>query len=337
MLFESRPIVYAGRFDAFSIYSNLQFELHESLLRQVKGLMKIGTARHITDVGFAGDHDQIRPESSDCAMGIHIPRRIIQTGKSYPRGVKTRALVNTMRLLHPDYEYIFFDDVQVDEFITREFPQYRRVYDSFRFPIQKFDFFRYLAVYRYGGFYFDLDVLLASNLSGLLDYSCVFPFESITLSEYLRRQCGMGWEIGNYGFGASPTNPFLKAVIENCVRAQRDPKWAGQAFPKNIPFSKAKNTVLFTTGPGLVSRTLAENPELARSVKVLFPDDVSNPANWYSFGDLGVHLMESSWRPKGQFFRKKLMLGMEQRKRRALLKESASFPKMNKSQNQTIL
>lgn len=298
--------------------------------------MKISTFHHRPDGMLAGGHNQVRPEIGHSAIGQPIPKRIIQTGKSVPREVKSRAMVNAMRLLHPDYEYLFFDDAQVDEFITGHFPQYRCVYDTFRFPIQKFDFFRYLAIYKYGGFYFDLDVLLATSLSGLLEYGCVFPFESITLSEYLRMQCGMGWELGNYGFGASPAHPFIEAIIENCVRAQRDPTWAAEAFPRRIPFSKAKNAVLFTTGPGLVSRTFAENSKLAQSVTVLFPDDPSDPANWYYFGDFGAHFMDSSWRPKGRFFRRKLTLIVEQWKLRGLLKRSTCFPKMPNCEHQTV-
>ena len=50
---------------------------------------------------------------------------------------------------------------------------------------------------------------------------CVFPFEELTLSRLLRHH-GIDWEIGNYAFGAEAGHAFLEAVIENCVRAQRD-------------------------------------------------------------------------------------------------------------------
>jgi hypothetical protein len=257
-------------------------------------------------------------------MSQPIPKRIIQTGKSLPTSVKTRAMVGSLRLLHPDFEYLFFDDSQVEEFIGQEFPNYRHVYDSFRLPIQKFDFFRYLAIYKLGGFYFDLDVMLASSLSPLLESGCVFPFEGLTTSEYLSAQHDMPWEIGNYGFGAAPGHPFVQAIIENCVRAQRDPGWAALAMPKYLPLSRAENHVLFTTGPGLVSRTLAENPELAKSVKILFPDDLSDPGNWHCFGDIGVHLMDSSWRPRSGRLRKQLKLKFERWKRASLFKQGRS-------------
>ncbi len=228
-----------------------------------------------------------------------IPRRIIQTGKSAHQPLRNRAAIRNIRLLNPDYEYLFFDNAQVEVFVDQEFPQYRKVFDSFRFPIQRYDFFRYLAVYRYGGFYFDVDVLLASDLSGLLEQGCVFPFETLTVSRFLREDLGMDWQIGNYAFGAAPGHAFLEAVIENCIRGQRDPKWVKPMMRGTPPFLDDEFFILNSTGPGVVSRTLAENKELARTVTILFPDDVCDVRNcWNRFGDWGVHLADSSWRKK---------------------------------------
>jgi glycosyltransferase involved in cell wall biosynthesis len=232
-------------------------------------------------------------------------------------------MVTNLRLLHPDYEYLFFDDTGVEKFINEAFPQYRAVFDSFRFPIQRYDFFRYLAVYRHGGFYFDLDVLLASSLSGLLESGCVFPFEGLTFSHFMRTRYNMDWQIGNYGFGAAAGHPFLEAVIENCVRAQKDTAWI-KPMMRGLPLlSRSEFYVLYTTGPGLVSRTLAENPELAKSVMVLFPDDVRTFDSWNQFGDLGVHLMDASWRPNRSRVWRRLAQNLEAWKLRGLVKLSA--------------
>jgi inositol phosphorylceramide mannosyltransferase catalytic subunit len=258
-------------------------------------------------------------------MQFQIPKRIIQTGKTVHQGLRNRAMMSNLRLLHPDYDYLFFDDRRVENFIDEEFPQYRAVFDSFRFPIQRYDFFRYLAVYRHGGFYFDLDVLLASGLSGLLDSGCVFPFEGLTFSHYLRSRYKMDWEIGNYAFGAAPGHPFLEKVIENCVKAREDPAWV-KPMMRGMPLlSRAEYFVLNTTGPGLVSRTLAENPKLANSVTVLFPDDVCDVSQWNRFGDLGIHLMEGSWRLKMGRVRRRLALNLEAWRLQGILKQSASL------------
>jgi len=264
---------------------------------------------------------------SNNQMQFRIPKRIIQTGKTVLQPLRNRAMASNIRLLNPDYEYVFFDDERVEEFIDGEFPQYRAVFDSFRFPIQRYDFFRYLAVYRHGGFYFDLDVLLATGLSGLLESGCVFPFEGLTFSYFLRTQRKMDWEIGNYAFGAAPGHPFLEAIIENCVRAQKDPAWVKPMMRRMPRLFRSEFFVLNTTGPGLISRTLAENPELAKEVTVLFPDDVCDVSTWNCFGDFGIHLMEGSWRVKTGRVRRRLAQNWEAWKLQSLLKQSASLGK----------
>lgn len=240
-------------------------------------------------------------------MPSRIPKRIIQTAKNARLPLRSRAVMSNIRLLNPDYEYLFFDDGQVEEFVEREFPHYRAVFNSFPYPIQRYDFFRYLAVYRYGGFYFDTDVLLVSSLSPLLEHGCVFPFEALTLSHFLRHQLGMDWLTGNYAFGAAPEHPFLEAVIKNCVRGQEHPDWVKPMMHGSPPLIKDEYYILNSTGPGVVSRTLAENPEVAKTVTVLFPEDVCDVENWNRFGNFGIHLMDASWRHPGNWLRRKII------------------------------
>jgi len=215
-------------------------------------------------------------------------------------------MVGSVKLLHPEYEYVFFDNDDVERFIDTEFPQYRPVFDGFRFPIQRYDFFRYLAVYRLGGFYFDLDILLAHELDPLLETGGVFPFEGLTFSNWLRAR-GLDWELGNYAFGAAPGHPFLEKVIRNCVAAQANPEaWLAPMMPGVPVFSKDAHYILYTTGPGQLTRTLAENPALANTMTVLFPEDVCDERTWHVFGTYGVHLMEGSWRPSTGFLRRRI-------------------------------
>jgi inositol phosphorylceramide mannosyltransferase catalytic subunit len=251
-----------------------------------------------------------------------IPRRIIQTDKSRDLPLLARAATMNLRLLNPDFEYLFFDDSEVEEFIDAEFPQYRPVINSFSVRIQRYDLFRYLAVYRLGGFYFDTDVILASPLENLLESGCVFPFEELGFNRFLYKEYGMDWEIGNYAFGAAAGHPFLKAIIKNCVRAQRHPEWADPML-KSVPrVFRREEFVLATTGPGLVARTLAEYPSAAEQVKVLFPEDIFDRNSWHCFGAYGVHLKVGTWRKPEGLVRRVLHRNWEAWRRKALLKES---------------
>jgi inositol phosphorylceramide mannosyltransferase catalytic subunit len=255
-------------------------------------------------------------------MTEKIPRRIIQTDKSRDLSLVARAAASNVRLLNPDFEYLFFDDAQVEEFIDTEFPQYRPLVNSFPARIQRYDLFRYLAVYRLGGFYFDTDVLFASPLEDLLEFGCVFPFEHLGINRFLYEEFGMDWEVGNYAFGATAGHPFLQAIIQNCVRAQQQPDWADTML-RSIPrMFRREEFVLATTGPGLVSRTLAEYPRVNEQVKVLFPENIFDRSCWYCFGNYGVHLQVGQWRKRESLVPRVLRRHWEGWIRKGLLKGS---------------
>lgn len=251
-----------------------------------------------------------------------IPKRIIQTGKHADLPLVERAAVANIKLLNPDFEYLFFDDNDVESFIDGFYPQYRALFDTFPIRIQKYDFFRYLAIYHYGGFYFDLDVLLACGVADLCSRGCVFPFEELTPHLFLRETYGMDWEIGNYAFGAAQGHPFIRAILDNCVRAQHDRAWPEEMWQSIPSFFRDQFYVLDTTGPGLVSRTLAEYPRASEQVTVLFPPDVCDQARWHQFGDYGVHLQAGGWREQNSFLRRRLAALWLERRRAAQLPQS---------------
>jgi hypothetical protein len=224
--------------------------------------------------------------------------------------------------LNDNFEYQFFDAERMQAFVETEFPDYQAVFSSFVYPIQRFDFFRYLAIYRLGGFYLDLDIFLTKNLAALTNFACVLPFEELTLNSFLRRDLGIDWELGNYAFGACKGHPFVKAIIDGCVRGQQDTSWATKML-NGIPRPcRPQNYVTSTTGPGLITRTLAENVALQSTVTVLFPENVCDESSWHRFGDFGVHLMNSAWRKRESFIRTRLARLFEARLRKRLLRES---------------
>jgi hypothetical protein len=159
-----------------------------------------------------------------------------------------------------------------------------------------------------------MDVLLASDVSDLRDCGCVFPFERLTWSDYLRDEYGMDWEIGNYAFGAAPGHPFLQAIIENCARSQTDRQWRDE-ITRSLPrVLRDELAVIYSTGPGLVSRTLAEYENPDYPVTVLFPEDVCDKENgWNLFGRYGVHLGGGSWRTRHRAWRRRLINALGRR------------------------
>ena len=148
-----------------------------------------------------------------------IPKLIIQTGPSKLPLLLQSAVMN-VRLLHPHFEYRFYDDTMVDDFLTEHFPEYKSEYLSFRFRIQRYDFFRYLVIYKFGGFYLDLDVFLTQKLAPLLDSKCIFPFEELAECGYFWKHFQMDWQIGNYAFGAHCMRAPLLFATKCACRAR---------------------------------------------------------------------------------------------------------------------
>ena len=107
----------------------------------------------------------------------NIPKIIIQTWKTNNVSEKYKSYIEKLKSLHPDYQYLFFTDEQIDLFLKNNYPSYYETYKKLPLIIQKIDFFRYIAVYHYGGFYLDLDVSCQSNFDEILKHDCIFPID----------------------------------------------------------------------------------------------------------------------------------------------------------------
>lgn len=151
-----------------------------------------------------------------------IPKIIIQTWKTEYLPNKYKCYVENIKNNNPEYTYIFFSDKDISIFLRQNYPDYYETYNKLPLKIQKIDFFRYIAVYHYGGFYMDLDMDGEANMDDLLQHKIVFPIdEYIThrLSNIKRYKYfydhNQKFLLGQYAFAAEPKHPFIKLIIEN--------------------------------------------------------------------------------------------------------------------------
>lgn len=150
-----------------------------------------------------------------------IPKIIIQTWKNNNIPVKYKNDILSVKKYNSDYKYIFFSDDDIEKFLKENYPEYYKTYVNLPVFIQKIDFFRYIAVYHYGGFYFDLDMKAYYPLDGILQYDSVFPVDQIITDKLCNRirykkYCEQNMKIllGQYAFGAKPKNEFIKLLID---------------------------------------------------------------------------------------------------------------------------
>ncbi len=217
----------------------------------------------------------------------NIPKIIIQTWKTDTIPDKYTTYVKTLKELHPDYQYIFFTDEQIEHFLKNNYPQYYETYKKLPIKIQKIDFFRYIAIYHYGGFYLDLDMKCQEKFDKLLQYNCVFPVDDyIHHRKHMHRykhfyNNNQTFLLGQYAFASVPNHPFLKILIDD--------------IHKNInTYIKHVNAdnddyVYQTTGPDFVT---LKYMQYKNKHDIFILDNKKRQC----FGDYATHLCMGSWK-----------------------------------------
>jgi len=217
-----------------------------------------------------------------------IPKIIIQTWKSNSIPQRYMQLIDSIKKYNPDYEYLFFTDSDIEQFLKTHYSEYYETYVRLPIKIQRIDFFRYIAVYHFGGFYMDLDMHCLKPFDELLKYSCVFPVDEFIhkhmcqLNRY-KIFCDKGYYylLGQYAFAAAPKHPFIKNLIDN--------------IHKNINLyiqhlnSDSEDYVYKTTGPDFVTSLYMNFP---------YKEDIfiiNNGKRQY-FGDYAKHNYFGTWK-----------------------------------------
>lgn len=219
-----------------------------------------------------------------------IPKIIIQTWKDENIPEKYIPEILSIKKNNPDYKYLFFTDNDIEKFIIDNYPQYYETYLKLPVKIQKIDFFRYIAIYHFGGFYMDLDMHCYTSFDNLLDYDSVFP-QDMTITDskceaklirYLDycNNTTQRFLLGQYAFAAKKNNPFIKALIDNIVSNLED----------IIKFKDNSYLYIYkTTGPDYVTDVYLDWKD-KESIHILrFPDD-------QCFGRYAVHNHYGTWK-----------------------------------------
>ena len=152
----------------------------------------------------------------------YIPKIIIQTWKSQNIPTKYSTLVDSIKSKNPEYEYKFFTDEDIELFLKTNYPDYYDTYQKIPIIIQKIDFFRYIAVYHYGGIYMDLDMNGLTNMDTLLKHEVVFPVDEYITEQHSGQSRykpyydnNQKFLLGQYAFAAAPKHAFIKELIDN--------------------------------------------------------------------------------------------------------------------------
>tara|TARA_Y200000002_G_C22616789_1_gene636366 strand:+ start:448 stop:1218 length:771 start_codon:yes stop_codon:yes gene_type:complete len=217
-----------------------------------------------------------------------IPKIIIQTWKDENIPQKYLPLIESVKSLNNEYTYLFFSDDDIESFMKKNYLEYYNTYQNLPIKIQKIDFFRYLAVYHYGGIYLDLDMQVNKNMDELLSNDIVFPVDEY-INNYNKRIKRYGdfydknqhFLLGQYAFASVPKHPFLRTLIDDIHKNINK-------TIKNVNHN-SENYVYSTTGPDFVTKKYMEF-ENKNSILIL-----DNQKRQH-FGDFAIHKYFGSWK-----------------------------------------
>tara|TARA_Y100000816_G_C25908529_1_gene473867 strand:- start:55 stop:738 length:684 start_codon:yes stop_codon:yes gene_type:complete len=226
-----------------------------------------------------------------------IPKNIIQTYISYDKiPNKYLEYVKKIKELHPDYNYMFFNDNDIDNFIKTKYPNFIEIYNNFKYNIQRIDLFRLLAIYEFGGFYIDIDVEILKPLDNLLQYNIIFPIEYNIEYVFNTLQKGrlqdilnkiklqsFSDQLGQYAFGSIKKHNFIEHFISHIIN---------NPIPKNELINSNKEEYIYcTTGPRLLTLSYMLYP-YKNDIMLLSPTKFEI----HKFGDYGTHDGIGSWK-----------------------------------------
>eukprot|EP00658_Telonema_sp_P-2_P023128 TRINITY_DN19260_c0_g1_i3.p1 TRINITY_DN19260_c0_g1~~TRINITY_DN19260_c0_g1_i3.p1 ORF type:complete len:470 (+),score=69.49 TRINITY_DN19260_c0_g1_i3:166-1575(+) len=155
--------------------------------------------------------------SSPVALETHSAAQPLTIEKIIHQTYKTRdnlpaawnATPAVWQQMHPGWKYMFWTDVTMREFVSKEYPWFLGTFDSYEFPIQRADAIRYLAIHHYGGMYADMDLQPLQSIEPYLRGADVVAFETPNLG------------LTNMILAGRKNSPFFKCTIAQLMGRQK--------------------------------------------------------------------------------------------------------------------
>jgi mannosyltransferase OCH1-like enzyme len=223
-----------------------------------------------------------------------IPKNIIQIWAINPDSPRIiskehQQLIEKWKTMNPDYRHIFMTETEIYPFLQKHYPNYLDTYNKLPRFIQKLDFLRYVALYHYGGFYFDADVEPLKPLDDtLLKHRAVFPIDQYVRcggkneEKRMTPFCDMSQKflLGQYAFACQAKNPFIHKVVEEIHKN----------VDKYVEMEDGSELYVYiTTGPDFITNVYT-NYEKKDDIFILD----NGREQW--FGDYGRHGLLGSWK-----------------------------------------
>ncbi|HSI78895.1 MAG TPA: glycosyltransferase [Lunatimonas sp.] len=213
-----------------------------------------------------------------------IPKIIHQTWKTNEIPAKWIPYVKKVQELNPDWEYKLWTDVDNEDFVKSEYPEFYDIFMGFSRGIMRADVIRYLIMNKIGGVYLDLDyeVLQPFNFG---DNKLILPLcRSI-------KDGDENDELGNCIFASEPGHQFWKDVIID--------------LKENPPIVTDYTQVIEATGPKFLSKiyNIKEYKDVSFPDRLIYHPPYSNSKKGIekiknNGISLGIHHTTGGWKER---------------------------------------
>ncbi len=184
-----------------------------------------------------------------------LPRRIIRCYRSMylftPAMVETEKRVKAM---HADWEHVFCNHYEQRDWVAENTPEWLELYNFYPVDRQREQVFRWLTLWKLGGFWLNTQLRLLTSLEPLRERPLLLA-EKRRMSpvefEVLHRMpwnAGMPAEsllrVSNMGFAAEPGHWFVQRVLDVLIE---------RAGFLDTNFEPTREEEEYTTGSGVVN------------------------------------------------------------------------------------
>lgn len=217
-----------------------------------------------------------------------IPKIIHHTYKNHNLPEIYKMCQTEIKRLHPDFEYRFYTDNDMDRIMKDDFAEYYTKFNELPRMIMKIDMFRYFLMYKYGGLYTDMDYLMFKRFD-ILNEKVVIPCNRENKNS--TPTC-----LGNCIFASEPNHPYWKSLMDTLLTIDRT----------KIDYNIDKNIEghVLGTGPMFVfamwKRYSKTNDDICVSKRELFHPPTKNKPQYITAlknnGCYGMHICTGLWR-----------------------------------------
>ena len=149
-----------------------------------------------------------------------IPKIIIQTFREQKLEEYLQKIVDSIKILNNDYQYLYFSDIDCIYFLENNFsPIVLKCYNKIKPGAFKADLFRYCALYIHGGIYLDIKAMPLVSFDEIIDFKLDL---NLTRERDVYNRPGYKlWGHEGYIYNAfmacCPKHPIILQLIQICI------------------------------------------------------------------------------------------------------------------------